>query len=190
MGVMHVEPGTAKWAGDVFAASAYVPELKLPVAVVATLRATEDHFPKDMLVQYRTRLGVWDYVLRYGYTTNVGLPFLPNRIQSFFVSKGKEQKMMEWNIMEIKSSSTQLNEAMFNLQTAMATNQSRVLYYTNHAWYARNALGELAPITAAGMAWKVSAQRLNNHNYYYGAVILSSLFAFAFMSKAKKETRQ
>ena len=131
-------------------------------------------------MQYRTRSGVHNYILRYEYATNVSLEFLPNRIRSFLVRDGKATLLAEWEILSIKTSSDPLPRALFDPQALIARDQLPVRYFTNDSWYAVNALGRLAPIGAPGGQPTRPLESLKANNLYFDAVVLSSIAAFAF----------
>jgi hypothetical protein len=185
MGVMHMDPGTANWHGDRFTADAYIPEMKMPMSINGTLRATAEHLVKDMDVTYRSRIGEWHYVLRYTYEEKSTQHDMPSKIESFFVSDGEERKMAQWTILSLIRSPNHIDERLFALPKNCTTDRFRMFYYTNNGWYAKNAVGQLAPIAGGANKWGASDGTLTNRTSYYGAVLCSTIFAFASMWRAK-----
>ncbi len=187
MGIMQIEVGAVKWHGDRLEAEGYVPEWKTPVRVEGQVVPDTNGYAKELRVTYRSRMGVYNYALRYSYHEDVGLSFLPNVIQSFFIWPDGEVKLMECQIYSIKTASTPLPRASFDLEPLLASKEMPRILFTNGAWYARNLVGGWAPIRSpsgelAGFA--PAPSRLLGRGTYYCAVVTMTIIAFTLILKA------
>jgi hypothetical protein len=186
MGIMYVEPGSVKWEENQFSATGYVPELKLEVSISGTLKCDANQLVKQSDVQYTSRIAIWKYVLKYSYGTNNVPPFLPDRIEVFFQSDTGSRKFAELQVLSMKTSARPLENGLFELNLASWTNSSQILYFTNDTWYAKNAFGELSPVVPGAINLP-NMQKLNKHDYYFGAVAVNTLFAAVLLLKARQK---
>jgi hypothetical protein len=189
MGVMHIQPGCIKWKGNDFSAGGYVPEQKASIEVTGKVVPTRDLHAKEIRVQYRSSVGLYNYDIEYRYTTNTGLSYLPNIIRSFFVAQDHKVLLAQWDIESIQIAAHAMPASFFNLEPLVRNSHLRVRYFTNHAWYAKNALGKLVPIQSTLSQLKSSVQELSNHNLYYAAVMAATLLAFALAYRANLQQR-
>lgn len=189
MGIMQIEAGALKWAGNDFTANGYVPELKTPVRVRGKLIPTSNGYAKEMRVEYRSRAGVYNYVLRYLYPGESGLSFLPRTIQASFVSEAREIKLMECTLISIKTNSAALDRSAFDLRNYVPPDRTPTVLYTNETYYAKNLVGGWSAILdrSGHVAGPHQVRdRLNNNNLYYIVVVLSTIFAFSMVWRITK----
>jgi hypothetical protein len=188
MGIMHLQPGSVKWETNRFAARGYVPELKLQLEINGSLECDPDETPKLMHVQYRSRIAVWDYLLKYQYDTNSSstLCDLPYRIEAFNVRGPTARKQAEWNLFEIRTTTNRLQDILFSLPPVREDEHHRILYFTNGAFFAKNALGGLSPVSPGNVPL-LSGNNWADRNYYFGAIVASTLLAAAILLKTKRQ---
>lgn len=184
MGVMDIDVGALKWHGDNFTADGYQTEANLPVQITGKIQAGSNGYAKEIDVQYVTRVGLYNYALRYSYRTNVGMAFLPSTIQSFWLSQGKETKLMECDIFSIRTRVAPMEKSSFVLDTIVATNDMPSILYTNGHYYAKNLVGGWTPIPTRNgdvAGFRRIQAPFNASRYYFGTVIAFSAVAFSLM---------
>lgn len=189
MGIMQIEVGAVKWQGNQLSAKGYVPEWKTPVRIEGQIVPDTNGYAKELRVTYRSRMGVYNYVLRYAHNENVGVRFLPNIIQSFFIWPDGEVKLMECHIYSIKTGSAVLPRASFDLEPLLASKEMPRILFTNGTWYARNLVGGWAPIrTRSGelAGFAPSPSRFIGNGTYYAAVVAMTMTTLALILKARQ----
>jgi len=192
MGVMHLDIGAIRWNGDNFLAEGYVPEISSAVRAHGIVKPDSNGYAQEMAVEYFIRTNAYHYVVHYKYDTNIGLPFLPSVIQSFWVNEGKEVKMAEYALRSLKTSTVALPSSLFDPQANLRTNSSPVLVYKDGAWYQTNALGKLAHFTPpfANERSPTTGEKLEANQLYFGAVFLNSFTAFSVIRRINKQNKQ
>jgi len=186
LGVMHAGIGTLKWNGNAFTSDAFIPEARLPVAISGTLALRSDSVVEGMNIQYKTRLNVYNYFVRFGYTTNLSLACLPSELASFFVSGEKRVKLAEWAIHSV-APLTGTAPSKVNVQTIVRAAKLPIQYYTNGNWYVENAVGHLTPLRP-GTGGNAGTLNVSDSRLYLGAVTALSLFAFVSIMRQKNKT--
>jgi hypothetical protein len=195
MGVMHLEPGAIKWAGDTFIVSGYVPEAKAWVEVEGTIRPGPDGRAQEMTVKYVMKDITVKYRLRYGYVTNVPdtMPnWLPNNIEAFLMRGSEEIKLMRLRIMAFKTSPAVLPHAVFNPEGILAASRIPVLLYKDGNWYETNALGHLALAKGSAFApdrLRGYRERFDLKQLYFGAAALGTAAAFSASRRILNKTK-
>jgi hypothetical protein len=192
MGVINAGLESLMWNGDHLTGKAFIPEVKLSVEISGDLERSANDYARAMRVQYRSRLGINDYVLRYDYTTNVGLPFLPSVIRSCLVAKGREIKLAECTLYVLKTSTTPLPRSVFDPQPFLATNGNPILRATNGTFYAKNAVGQWAPLRLpyGQTGFRSWLPGWDENKMYLAAVGLSTIFAFSLGWRINKNQKQ
>jgi hypothetical protein len=188
MGIMQIEVGAVKWRGNSLSAEGYVPEFKTPVRVEGKVIPDMNGYAKEMRVTYRSRMGIYNYILRYAYHENVGMPFLPSIIQSFFLSPDGEVKLMECQIFSIKTASEPLPRGSFDLEPLLVSREMPRILFTNGNWYAQNLVGGWAPIRKPSgelAGFTAVPAKFNGNGLYYGTVAVTTLIALTAILKTK-----
>ncbi len=191
MGVMQIPVGMVKWDGDRFTAPGYIPELKTHVEVTGNVKPDTNGYAKEMTVQYRSKTGIFTYILRYYYDANAGLAYFPSRLTSSIVRDGKETKLMECETITIKTSPVLLPRSHFDPQSLIPASGVPITRYTNDTLYARNALGQWTPLRDGSplTSFTNAREHLLNNNFYYGAVVLSTMIAFSIIWGINRATK-
>ncbi len=191
MGVMQIPVGVVKWDGDSFNAPGYIPELKTHVEVTGHVKPDANGYAKEMSVQYRSKTGIFAYVLRYYYETNVGLSYFPNRLTSSIVRDGKETKLMECETVSIKTSPARLARSDFDPEVLIPARGVPITRYTNDTLYARNALGQWTPLRDGSplTSFTNAREHLLNNNFYYGAEVVGTMIAFSIIWGINRTTK-
>lgn len=190
MGVMYLQPGALKWQRDSFSTTGYIPELGDEVKIAGHLRSDSTERADTMEVQYHTRWANYHYLLRYSYSTNVGLSFLPSTIESILVRPEGQAKLMELHLLSIQTSSIKLPPSLFRPELSKPT--TPVVYYTNGSWYITNILGRLAPIpgpVSATGSLQSQRQGLEGNQIYYGLVIANTIVTFSLVRRMRKKNK-
>lgn len=180
MGLMHLGIGTVKWQGDAFNAPGFIPEAGERVTAKGKLITDPAGNAKQLVVDYIIQTNNFHYILRYSYTTNLEVSFLPDVIESFLVSDGHETKLMELTLLEIKTTSAALPRSSFDPAELIKANRMPVVSYKDGSPGMMNSLGRWAPIRERGAAESATfhPERWARNIPYYFAVLLITGAAF------------
>ena len=194
MGVMQVDVGALKWNGRDFTATGFVPESRTAVDVRGKLISDTSGLAKQMTVEYRSRMGIYHYALRYSYHTNVGLPFLPSTIQSFFLLQGREVKLMECDIFSLRTRQTNMERNSFDVQELSNPKVTPVVRYTKGNWYAQNLLGGWTPLPSRDDApvkgFQLADGMFTTNGLYLWATLAVGLITFSIVWRINNKTNK
>ena len=193
MGIMSVEVGALSWHDNAFTAEGYIPEWKAPEHVSGHLVTDTKGYPKELDIQYANQNGVFNFVARYLYARDIGVPFLPSTIQVYLVSQTNLIQLEQFDILSIQTQQQPMDRSFFDLQSMAATNKMPTILYTNGAYYAKNLVGGWAPVATvdgnvAGFL-PVKGIPVGNIVYFYVAVT-SAIVTFSIVWRIAKNKKQ
>jgi len=147
MGINHLRVGTIKWAGDSFHQKSHLRHID----VQGTLSASPEKFPAELKLVYSDAdPPPSSHIVRYSYTTNLGLSYLPNEIRHYFIYKGQEVELGEIQILALKVAPAPMDQKMFDPTPFITANHMEINVYTNEGLFAVNKIGQLTSIPRSG----------------------------------------
>lgn len=184
MGVLNIKPGTIRWEGNRFR----VDHAERKQKIEGELFASADGLPSYMRVSYTEGTNKVDFVSRYTYEQNAGLPYLPSRVQTFRLELGDDhgREKRSFTILSMRPSPVPLPEVVFDPGPIIASNRLALRFYTNGAMYQLNEYGEfvLAKENAPGKV------RTHNRSGFFLIASLTTAAFFVLMVRTKRSEKQ
>jgi hypothetical protein len=180
LGINHVKPGTIRWEGDSFSASAIAD--KRPIQVQGHITGYSNGIPSEMHVEYFNESGIARYRLLYDYAS-FAPPYYPSRIRINFFYKDKEVEYQDYTIQSVQVAAKPLPSTHYDPKPFIDANQLQLQYFTNGSVYFALPSGQLIETFGNAPKTKLSRADYKLNRYYYLAVLATAAFFVAWCMK-------